>query len=167
LRRILAGYLGRPPQSLRFEYGAAGKPRLAGDMAHLVAFNLAHSGEWGLCAVTNGFEVGVDIERVDMQLDFAKLAARFFSRNEWSRLEECAPPRRRRLFFRIWTRKEAWLKGRGGGFSEADQDLGPAHLAGCCTHDRNWWLRSFPVTRHYLAALAVPQEVSRVRRWDG
>ncbi len=167
LRQILAGYLGCAPESLRFEYGAAGKPMLAGGMADTLAFNLAHSGRWGLCAVTKGVEVGVDIERVDKPLDFEKLAAGFFSRNERDRLEASGRPRRRRLFFRIWTRKEAWLKGKGGGFSDPDQDIGPAHLAGTCTHDGTWWLRSFPVARHYLAALAVPQEFSHLQRWNG
>jgi 4'-phosphopantetheinyl transferase len=167
LRQILAGYLGCVPESLRFEYGAAGKPMLAGGMAGALAFNLAHSGGWGLCAVTKGVEVGVDIERVDNPLDFEKLAAGFFSRNERNRLEASGRPRRRRLFFRIWTRKEAWLKGKGGGFSDPDQDIGPVHLAGSCTHDGSWWLRSFPVARHYLAALAVPQEFSHLQRWNG
>ena len=166
LRLILAGYIGCAPERLRFDYGAAGKPRLAGDMADGLAFNLGHSGDWGLCAVATGTEVGVDIERVDAQLDFEKLAAGFFSRTEQRRLQSCPPHRRRRLFFRLWTRKEAWLKGKGGGFSDPEQELASAHLEGCCTHDGSWWLRSFPVARHYLAALAVPREVACLRCWE-
>lgn len=167
LRQILASYLGQAPESLCFAYGPAGKPALAGDLADALAFNLAHSGGWALCAVSKGIEVGVDIERVDDRLDYAKLAARFFSRNELNRLQACDERRRRRLFFRIWTRKEAWLKGKGGGFSDPDQDIGKVHLAGCCTYDGRWWLRSLPITRHYLGALAVPQEFTHLQRWDG
>ena len=167
LRQILGSYLDLAPETLRFNYGAAGKPVLAGDTPDAPAFNLAHSGRWGLCAVTRGIEVGVDIEKVDFQLDYEKLAAGFFSTNEKNWLQNRSMLRRRRHFFRIWTRKEAWLKGKGGGFSDPDQDIGPAHLQGCCTHDGTWWLRSFSVSRHYLAALAVPREFSLLQRWDG
>lgn len=167
LRQILARYLDQGPENLHFDYGAAGKPALAGDRVEVLEFNLAHSGEWGLCAVARGCTVGVDIERVDRLLDFDKLAAGFFSPSERRRLQAGTMLRRRRLFFRIWTRKEAWLKGRGSGISDPDQDLGPAHLSACCTNDGKWWLRSFPVTRHYLAAIAVPKEFASLRRWDG
>ena len=167
LRQILGSYLDLAPETLRFNYGSAGKPVLAGHIPDAPAFNLAHSGRWGLCAVTRGIEVGVDIEKVDYQLDYEKLAAGFFSTNEKNWLQNSSLLRRRRHFFRIWTRKEAWLKGKGGGFSDPDQDIGPAHLQGCCTYDGTWWLRSFSVSRHYLAALAVPREFSLLQRWDG
>ena len=111
--------------------------------------------------------MGVDIETLDAALDYATLAERFFSTTEKKWLQESPAWRRRRLFFRIWTRKEAWLKGKGGGFSDPDQDIGLAHLAGSYTYDGTWWLRSFPVARHYLATLALPQEFSLLQRWDG
>ena len=165
LRQILAGYLALDPQSLRFTYGSSGKPALIG-MVDAPIFNLAHSGNWGVCAVVKSGEVGVDIETLHTELDYAKLAERFFSTAEKKCLQECPPYRRRRLFYRIWTRKEAWLKGKGGGFSDSDQDIGPVHLAGSCTYDGNWWLRSFPVARNYLATLAVSQEFRVLQRWD-
>lgn len=166
LRLILASYLGLAPESLGFNYGPSGKPALEGQPAEFLAFNLSHSGSWGLCAVTKGLAVGVDVERLDRKVDYDKLAARFFSANEQKYLRGGSAHRRRRLFFRIWTRKEAWLKGKGGGFSDPDQDIGPAHLAGCYTHDGNWWLRSFPVGHNYIATLALSQECSLVQRWD-
>jgi 4'-phosphopantetheinyl transferase len=166
LRQILASYLALDPKTLCFTYGQSGKPALVG-IADAPAFNLTHSGNWGVCAVAKEGEVGVDIETLDPELDYARLAKRFFStaENEW--LQKCPLHRRRRHFFRIWTRKEAWLKGKGGGFSEPDQDIGLAHLDGCCTYDGKWWLRSVPITRHYLCALAVSQEFSSVQCWNG
>ena len=110
--------------------------------------------------------MGVDVETINRGLDYQKLADRFFSETEKQWLLECTAARRRRLFFRIWTRKEAWLKGKGGGFSDPDQDLGAAHLDGCCTYDGRWWVRSFPVDRNSIAALAVSQNVSSVKRWN-
>jgi 4'-phosphopantetheinyl transferase len=167
LRQILASYLDLAPESLRFNYGPSGKPVLDGPLADSLAFNLSHSGGWGLCAVTRGFEVGVDIERLDRKVNYEQLAKGFFSECERDYLQGVSSHRRRRQFFRIWTRKEAWLKGKGGGFSEPDQDIGPAHLAGSYTDDGTWWLRSFPVSRHCLATLAVSQEISLLQRWNG
>ena len=166
LRQILASYLDVAPETLTFKYGPSGKPALEDSFTSSLAFNLSHSGCWGLCAVTSGAEVGVDIERLDRNLDYAKLAARFFSESERDWLQAASSPRRRRQFFRLWTRKEAWLKGKGGGFSDPDQDLGPDPFAASSTCDGTWWLRSFPVARNYLATLALSQEFSLVQRWD-
>ena len=165
LRQILSGYLGREPQSLRFSYGPAGKPALVG-LVDSLSFNLAHSGNWGVCAVVGRGEVGVDVETINPRLDYAKLAQRFFSETEKQWLRACPEPRRLRCFYRIWTRKEAWLKGKGGGFSDPDQDIGLAHLAGACTCDGRWWLRGFPLARHALVTLALSQELSLVQRWN-
>ena len=165
LRQILSGYLDRDPQSLRFSYGPAGKPALVG-LVDSLSFNLAHSGNWGVCAVVGRGEVGVDVETINPALNYANLARRFFSETENQWLRACPEPRRLRCFYRIWTRKEAWLKGKGGGFSDPDQDIGLAHLAGSCTCDGSWWLRGFPLARHSLATLALSQEFSLVQRWN-
>ena len=165
LRQILAGYLDLEPETLCFGYGASGKPALVG-IAAAPAFNLAHSGAWGVCAVARACEVGVDLEVIRSELDYARLAERFFSAAEKSCLQQCPPQRRRRLFYRIWTRKEAWLKGKGGGFSDPDQDIGAAHLSGHDTFGQSWWLRSFAVARHHLGTLALSQECTVVQRWD-
>ena len=165
LRQILSGYLDRDPQSLRFSYGPAGKPALVG-LVDSLSFNLAHSGNWGVCAVVGRGEVGVDVETINPALNYANLARRFFSETENQWLRACPEPRRLRCFYRIWTRKEAWLKGKGGGFSDPDQDIGLAHLVGSCTSDGSWWLRGFPLARYSLATLALSQEFSLVQRWD-
>lgn len=165
LRQILAGYLSLAPEKLTFAYGPAGKPELAG-LAAPPAFNLAHSGNWGLCAVAGRGEVGVDVETINLDLDYTSLARRFFSEAEKQWLSNCPESRRRRCFFRVWTRKEAWLKGKGGGFSDPAQDLGATHLAVGCTCDGGWWLRNVPLARGAVAALALSRRCSVVQRWN-
>jgi phosphopantetheinyl transferase len=65
LRALLGRYLERDPRALRFELGAGGKPALApaGPAPADLRFNLSHSGELALVAVTVEQEVGVDLER--------------------------------------------------------------------------------------------------------
>ena len=77
LRKILAGRVGREPRSLRFDCGPQGKPALCD--ADGVAFNLSHSGDWAVVAVTDASGVGVDVERVREQRDELELAQRFFA----------------------------------------------------------------------------------------
>ena len=120
LRRLLGLYLARTPESLRFSYGAYGKPSLDGarDAAPWdLRFNLSHSHELVLYAFTRGRDVGVDLEY--MRPDFAceEIAARFFSAREVSMLRTLPPEARTRAFFNCWTRKEAYIKARGEGLS--------------------------------------------------
>ena len=63
LRRVLAVYLEEEPERIRLTEGEHGKPRLAGPPGRL-RFNLSHSGEVALVAVSGEFEVGADVERI-------------------------------------------------------------------------------------------------------
>ena len=161
LRQILGRYLALSPEALHFRYNQNGKPFLKGKP---LFFNLSHSGEWCLCAVALNFKLGVDIERNDPGLSFEPVAQRFFSPKEIQWLQRSSQQRQRRNFFRLWTRKEAWLKGKGGGFSEQHLDLASAHLDGVPTFANGCWLMNFSVARDYLGALAVFGELRRVVR---
>jgi 4'-phosphopantetheinyl transferase len=109
-------------------------------------------------------EVGVDIEEIDPALDFERLAAQFFTSAENALLRGVSPARRRRAFYRMWTRKEAWLKGMGWGFSVPPRSVGLLERGP--RGDAAWWVRSFPLGRGFLGALAVAGEVGVVRRWE-
>jgi 4'-phosphopantetheinyl transferase len=164
LRRILSLYLDTDPAALVFGTGVNGKPFLAGEGGSDLCFNLSHSGPWALYAVTRGVEVGVDIEEIDSALDFERLAAQFFTPGENALLRGVSLARRRRAFYRLWTRKEAWLKGMGWGFSVPSSGVGL--LDRSSGEDKSWRVRSFPVGRGFLGALAVAGEVGVVRRWE-
>jgi 4'-phosphopantetheinyl transferase len=81
-------------------------------------------------------------------------------------LKNSPKERRRRNFYRLWTRKEAWLKGKGGGFSEPILSLDPDHITGRSAFARDWWLTNVAVKRGYVAALAVSGRVASIERWD-
>jgi len=77
LRAILGSYLGVAPNRLAFSYNAFGKPRLAGRGEPPLHFNLSHSGPTAVLAVSDRYQLGIDIERV---LPFREnLAEHFFS----------------------------------------------------------------------------------------
>lgn len=118
LRMILAEKLGATPQEVRFEYGPDGKPGLATPGAPVYHFNLTHSRDVALVALSCSRPVGIDVEWTDGSSAIEGVVRRYFSAAERGALDEASDDARRRLFFRIWVRKEAYLKGRGEGISQ-------------------------------------------------
>jgi 4'-phosphopantetheinyl transferase len=118
LRKILGACLNCSPYEVQFSHEANGKPRLA-DGALDVRFNVAHSGERALIAITAACDVGVDIERLRAVDHLAQLADRYFHRSETAAILALPEIERSRAFLRCWTGKEAVLKALGCGVSGA------------------------------------------------
>ena len=114
LRQVLGGCLGQAPQALGFEYGPQGKPSLPG--ADL-AFNLSHAAGLALLALARGARLGVDVEDAERTVDHEGVGRRFFSPAEHEVLMALPVEQRRDGFFNAWTRKEAFIKAKGGGLS--------------------------------------------------
>lgn len=117
-RRLLGSYLKQDPQGLEFRLGEHDKPYLVGDLsAASLQFNISHSKDLALFAMTRGREIGVDLEWVRSNLDQTEIASRFFSVNEAARLRALPPEKQVHHFFELWTCKEAFVKAQGGGIS--------------------------------------------------
>jgi 4'-phosphopantetheinyl transferase len=131
LRRVLGLCLDRDPASLAFEYTDRGRPSLRLASHPDFDFNLAHSGDVALLALSSR-TVGVDVEqRRDMPNALA-IARRFFSRRELAALKRLPDDTRGQGFFSAWTRKEALIKAVGaglGGLEEIEVSLAPDEIA--------------------------------------
>lgn len=114
MRVMLGSYVRRPPEELQFVSGAQGKPQLFGDVAAGVSFNLTHSGGRALLAVSDGREIGIDLEQ-HRPIEAESIAANYFFGSERDAILQSADTQA--LFFRYWTAKEAVLKGCGLGLS--------------------------------------------------
>lgn len=114
LRLLLGTLLGRDPAGLVFETGAHGKPALATGPA----FNVSHSGHWWLCGVALDGRVGVDVEVHRPLGDLAHLARTTFHADETARvLAGHTDEDRHAAFFRVWSRKESFIKAVGMGLA--------------------------------------------------
>ncbi len=123
LRRTLGERLGRDPASLTFTVGPHGKPYLkpAGETPASTIrnhFNLSHSGNTIVIALTEGVELGVDVEELDRDTPTERLARRFFTQAESRAVEQAPEEDRNRVFFHCWTAKEAVLKANGTGLAD-------------------------------------------------
>jgi 4'-phosphopantetheinyl transferase len=168
LRDILSRYAGTTAGLLRFSYDRYGKPSLIGETGgddKPLRFNVSHSNGVALYAVTTGREVGVDVEFVREDFASLEIAERFFSRHEVAALRAVAAGARASAFFDCWTRKEAYIKGRGEGLSHPlhlfTVSLAPGQPAALlCTEDdaeeaARWSLVQLFPGAGYRAALAV------------
>lgn len=112
LRQVLGAYLQTDPARLAFRHGAHGKPHLADAT---IFFNLSHSGDAALLAVTTVTPmIGVDIEQHGAR-SIHEIAERFFSPDERNAVVGADDPAE--AFFAIWTRKEAFIKALGLGLA--------------------------------------------------
>lgn len=115
-RTVLSRYAGTSPEALQFAEGDHGKPELIGSALPL-QFNLSHSGEWLVCAVTAGTPVGVDVEQCRPERASLKVARRFFRAEEADLLEDSRGDAVAERFYDFWTLKEAAVKARGGALA--------------------------------------------------
>jgi 4'-phosphopantetheinyl transferase len=172
LRRTLAGYRSVSPLELSFVYGAFGKPGLSPrpDGARL-EFNLSHSGDMAILAITRGPAVGVDVEQMVHVSDLPRMASRYFSTYENAALNEVPAETRDFAFYCFWTRKEAFLKALGHGlalpldsFDVSLDERGP-RLVGVRNHAEapsSWKLLHLCPAPGYVGALAVKANDIRV-----
>ena len=174
LRQLLGTYLTLDPREVGFIYGPQGKPDLADPQSSSgIRFNLSHSGEIGLLAVTRNRELGVDVEQIRADFATGEIATRFFSPEECLKLEAVPQHQSADAFFNCWTRKEAYIKARGKGLSipldSFEVTLAPeeeAALLQVKTGDDNfsrWHFHALHPGAGYKAALAVEGRDYEVR----
>jgi 4'-phosphopantetheinyl transferase len=116
LRAVLGWHLGQSAKDVKIAYGPRGKPSLS-DTPPQLHFNLAHSQDHVLYAVSKDRELGVDLELVRELPDAEAIAAQFFANDECTELFSLPRGQRTQAFFNCWTRKEAYLKATGSGLS--------------------------------------------------
>lgn len=93
----------------RIFVGEHGKPQI-----EEFYFNLSHSGNMVLCAVSEK-PVGCDIEKIETPT--LRIAKRFFTEKENEYLENIEENKMAEEFFRLWTMKEAYVKMTGEGLT--------------------------------------------------
>ena len=174
MRSILANYLKIEAKAVRFSYNDYGKPLL--DSSHnnyRVSFNLSHSSEIAALAVCAAEPLGIDIEMIRRTVKFRELAKRYFSQAESDFISNIPESRLQQTFYRIWTCKEAYLKGHGRGLSlpldgfdvTVGEDRIPLLEASRIDPEdpRYWQFREIPCHADYMCTLAYAGRIDNIR----
>lgn len=144
MRQILGAYLGIAPQEVSFAIQEGGKPFIAIPDCDL-QFNLAHTGDVGMLAISSGMAVGIDIEQIRSMNSRHRIARRIFSSDEIRLLAELTEDKQDEYFYQLWTSMEARQKCRGKG------------IFGDKISSRSVGIHQFSPLPRYLAAVAWDQ----------
>ncbi len=179
LRDILSRYLQLEAKHVQLTYSKFGKPSLTD---HEYEFNLSHSHNLAVYAVTVGKRLGIDVEGIRQIANLENIAMRFFAPIEYRTL--CNLPEEQKLvsFLNCWTRKEAFIKAVGSGLSypldKFSVSLIPGEPARLLHIEDEpdtigaWSWLAFSPTEGYIAALTMnhllsqPELQTTYYHWD-
>ncbi len=178
LRTILANYANTNPESITFETSVNGKPHIKLPVsARDIRFSASVSQGLGGVAVTCTKELGFDLEKVQSNIDFENIAENEFSRDEKDWLFSLSRELQLVAFYKLWTSKEAYLKGKGigltvplNGFSMSIDQNRQCKLDWSSIDNKDvsdWTFQYITVAPEYEAHLAVYGKcnVLRIGRW--
>ena len=163
VRILLGRYINRPSESLEFSYNPQGKPALKD--AGSLEFNFTNSRDLALLCVARQTQLGIDLEHLGRQADYAGIVNRFFAEREIEGLFSLPESRRHAAFLTGWTRKEAYIKALGTGLSlpldkfavTIDPEVAPELLSADDMPDEQgrWMFRHLEPEPGYVASLVV------------
>jgi len=154
-----------------------GKPSLStGYGVPPLYFNLSHSGEVALLGTAVGAEIGIDVELIRPDVIKEGIAERFFAAAEVADLQALPEKLQADAFFHCWTRKEAYIKGRGIGLSlpldrfevtlRPDEPARLRRVMDLPEEPEAWSMHTIIPTPGYAGALAVRSIVSQPSCWN-
>ena len=156
LRILIGAYENYAPEKLNFSKTEDGKPFLLNSK---INFNISHSSDWIILAFCKDHAIGVDLEEI-RDIDYLRISNRYFNHDEQNYLINSEDPKR--LFFDLWSRKEAIIKAKGKRLlteiKKTNISFINNKIPSKCKID-DWFVYSVKAGSHYSAALAVNAEI--------
>lgn len=174
MREILAMRLDCAPADIDFQLNRYGKPSVGNPaLPDALQFNASSSSSLGAIALATGMEIGLDIEKIKCGKldDFDRIVKYQFTTAEYDWYRRHQASERNRIFYRLWTCKEAYLKALGiglngklDGFSIDLQDREPSVSYSELENggSSRIHLNQFEPEVEFVACLASPLPCSRI-----
>jgi len=116
IRDLLSYYTEVAPSDWRFHKGEKGRPEIVNPPLP-IRFNISHTKNLIICAVTLTDDIGCDVENTTRSNDVLAIADRYFSPSEIKELFSQPLEQQRQRFFDYWTLKESYIKTWGLGLA--------------------------------------------------
>lgn len=158
LKCILSEIVTLNTNQINFAYNKNNKPFLASHSS--MYFNLSHSHDYALIGIANS-EIGVDIEYIDKNFVFNDILTNIFNTQEIYKVNKSV--NKHLCFYKLWTRKEAYVKHIGIGVDDSIKKLNviegmhpvkPAFISNKTNID----IISFNVNKSYIASIALNEK---------
>ncbi len=133
------------------------------DPLQRVHFNISHSHQHVVCALTTNHSLGIDIEYMNPELEWDDFI-HTFRPLEWEEIKG-----NHQKFYTLWTQKEAVLKVAGTGFS-----IHPKHVLInkdiACLSGNEYKLLQLDINSLYQTHLAIPIDMANnipiIKEWS-
>jgi len=135
-----------------------GRPYLNDD----IDFNISHSGNHVVCAISHHNSLGIDIEAI-RSIEYQDFNS-FMSNEEWINIQNS--PDSLRTFFEYWTKKESIIKADGRGLSAPLANLTWINKTTALLDKKQWFLNPLPIADGYscYAASDSPEQNIKIIR---
>lgn len=158
LRSILASYLHVSPENVAISIATNRKPFIENSE---IQFNLSHSKDKALFAICLQ-QVGVDIEFIKDDY-LPDIAHRYFNPTENKALD--AANDKIKLFYDIWSRKEAILKANGNTFS-IKTNLFSTLTPDLILDNQHWQIIPLNIYSDYASTVVTTKNITKLNLWE-
>jgi len=165
--------MGLPPQAINIAQSSHGKLYLPAPWDRTkLRFNVSHSGDVMVFAIACDYDIGVDVERIDVSVNVEAAAPLVLQTRDLTLFRGFSLEQKTAIFFACWTRLEAAVKADGHGLllESADIDMPPAMtenescgIRDCLVSGKRWVLTDLRVHPDYAAALATDRYPRMIR----
>lgn len=160
-RLLLSKYLDCLPEQIGFKEGFNKKPEVITPTTSF-CFNISHSSDYIIIAITNALPVGIDIERLNPSFLFKDIVNDYFTKEEQAYIF-VDKDKALEAFFYLWTRKEAYLKYTSEGL------LGDLkNLPNLVDPEKNtlFKVHSFLIHPGYCCSLVYPKPMMKLKFYE-
>ena len=161
LRKIVGKCLKTNPRQLCFEYNLYGKPSLSEQLHSHLKFNLSHSENLALYAISMRREIGIDLEQIKPSFVDEGMISLCLTQRETEHFYSLSEQERISFFFNCWTTKEAFLKANGNGLSVSPNEIETSELS----QKTHLTFQKLPPIDGYSTALAVDGNTPKLKYW--
>ena len=167
LHQVIGLYLNQAPNQIVFHYNHYKKPHLAENPLAL-QFNMAHSHDLAVYAVTKKDALGIDIEKMK-KIDYEGISRRYFSKEEKKALSSLQDQEKLQAFYRLWSRKEAIMKALGKGLTIPLSSFSVSihnEIETILVENKAWTLSPLFIQSDYASALASEGDIETISFWQ-